>query len=428
MNEITILISNARPPNFEGTETVQIKNIINEINKKNKIKIIWVIFQPLKIQIKESSNEKIINFSDYGNAVEILNEFNPNLVITETEFFSQSIAFVLASKFKKIPVVTYCFVAYIETNILTNIKSRLRLLFSKKVFGETAELEKKSNDSNMIEFNIKKLKFIIETLKEIKYNKIKIYFSITSFILKQFFSTSLVPVEKQIEGKLNLCSNTKWANYLEKNNFEKSTIVVTGDPFLDQLFNKFKNSKPIQNIDINKIKILFCTSPMHEHGYVNKDEEDKIILKTIDNISKNPNFEIAVKIHPSTSSKEEYQKLINNNKIPIYQKEKLAQKLEEFDVMITYGASSAILNAIMLKKPVVFLDVFSYTKNLNLFYNELIAIKCTNLDEISQKIMFSINNEIKHEDYNEYIKMYLEKFDGNSAIRASDAIMSILKD
>ena len=40
----------------------------------------------------------------------------------------------------------------------------------------------------------------------------------------------------------------------------------------------------------------------------------------------------------------------------------------------------------------------------------------------------AINNEIKHEDYNEYIKMYLEKFDGNSAIRASDAIMSILKD
>ena len=428
MNEITILIPNARSPNFEGTETVQIKNIINEINKKNKTKIIWVIFQPSKTQVKENEREQIINFSDYGNAVEILNKFNPDLVITETEFFSQSIAFVLAAKFKKIPVVTYCFVAYVNTNLIINIKSRLRLLFSKKVFGETTELEKKSSDASMIQFNIRKLRFISKTLKEIKYNKIHIYFSIISFILKQFFSTSLVPVEKQIEGKLNLCSNTKWKEYLEKNNFEKSTIVVTGDPYLDQLFIKFKNSKPVQNIETNKIKILFCTSPMHEHGYVSKSEEDEIILKTIDNILKNTNFELAIKIHPSTSSKEEYEKLINDRKILIYQKEKLTEKLEQFDVMITYGASSAILNAIMLKKPVVFLDVFSYTKNLNLFYDKLISIKCTNLDEISQKIMFSINNEIKEENYNEYIKQHLEKFDGNSAIRASNAIMDVLKD
>jgi UDP-N-acetylglucosamine:LPS N-acetylglucosamine transferase len=428
MNEITILIPNARSPNFEGTETVQIKNIINEINKKNKTKIIWVIFQPSKTQVKENEREQIINFSDYGNAVEILNKFNPDLVITETEFFSQSIAFVLAAKFKKIPVVTYCFVSYVNTNLIINIKSRLRLLFSKKVFGEITELEKKSLDTSMIQFNIRKLRFISKTLKEIKYNKIHIYFSIISFILKQFFSTSLVPVEKQIEGKLNLCSNTKWKEYLEKNNFEKSTIVVTGDPYLDQLFIKFKNSKPVQNIETNKIKILFCTSPMNEHGYVSKNEEDKIILKTIDNILKNTNFELGIKIHPSTSSKEEYEKLINDRKIPIYQKEKLTEKLEQFDVMITYGASSAILNAIMLKKPVVFLDVFSYTKNLNLFYDKLISIKCTNLDEISQKIMFSINNEIKEENYNEYIKQHLEKFDGNSAIRASNAIMDVLKD
>jgi len=427
MKEITILIPNSRSPNFEGTETIQIKNILNEMNKKIKTNIIWVIFQPLKIQVKETEREKVINFNDYRSAIEILNKFNPNIVITETEFFSQSIAFVLASKFKKIPVVTYCFGTYVETNIRINIKSRLRLLFSKKVFGQTTELEENVLNDNMMQFNIKKIKFIIKTLEQIKYNKVKIFFSIISFILKQFFSTSLLPVEKQISGKINLCSNTKWAKYLEKNDFKKSSIVVTGDPHLDQLFIKFKNSKPIHNIKSNKIKILFCTSPMHEHGYINKDEEHKIILKVVDNILKNSNFDIAIKIHPSTSSKKEYEELINNVKIPIYQKEKLIEKLDEFDVMITYGASSAILSAIMLKKPIVFLDVFSHTKNLNVFYDELVSIKCTNLDEISQKILFSIKNEIREENYEKYFNLYLEKFDGNSGIRASDAIINILK-
>ena len=166
---------------------------------------------------------------------------------------------------------------------------------------------------------------------------------------------------------------------------------------------------------------------MHEHGYINKDEEHKIILKVVDNILKNSNFDIAIKIHPSTSSKKEYEELINNVKIPIYQKEKLIEKLDEFDVMITYGASSAILSAIMLKKPIVFLDVFSHTKNLNVFYDELVSIKCTNLDEISQKILFSIKNEIREENYEKYFNLYLEKFDGNSGIRASDAIINILK-
>ena len=49
MKELTILIPNARPPHVKGTETEQIKNIINYINKKIQTKLVWVIFQPTKV-------------------------------------------------------------------------------------------------------------------------------------------------------------------------------------------------------------------------------------------------------------------------------------------------------------------------------------------------------------------------------------------
>ena len=81
---------------------------------------------------------------------------------------------------------------------------------------------------------------------------------------------------------------------------------------------------------------------MHEHGYVSKKEENDVILKTIDKIIQNKNFEITLKIHPSTSSKTEYEKLLDKREVKIYQKEDLMDVLPQFNVMITYGASSVI--------------------------------------------------------------------------------------
>ena len=420
MKKLTILIPNSRPPYVKGTETVQIKNIMSHVNEKIQTKLVWVIFQPSKINNYEKFDGEIINFDDYCDAIEIVDKIKPDIILNETEFFTQSVAFGLAAKFRNIPLVTYCLVSYVETSLLFNIRSKLRILFSNDVFLQTTD----SNES-MLKFNQRKLKFIEKTLKKMGYNKMKIIYFLIHFILKQFFAFSYVPVSKLIEGDLNLCSNIKWADYLIKNDFKKSSIVVTGDPYLDTLFLNSKNSDKIKNKP-GITKILFCTSPMHEHGYVSKKEENDVILKTIDKIIQNKNFEITLKIHPSTSSKTEYEKMLDKREIKIYQKEDLMDILPQFNVMITYGASSVIPYAIILKKPIVFLDMFSYTKNLNLFYDELVAVRCDQISELEQKIYQSMKKEINEIHYKKYIEKHLGMFDGKSSARSCESILKFL--
>ena len=414
------MIPSTASPHVKGTETEQIKNIINYINKKIQTKLVWVIFQPTKVNNDKKLNEEIIYFNDYNDAIEIIDEIKPDVILNETEFFSQSIAFGLAAKFRKIPLITYCLVTYTKPNLLFNIKSRLRLLFSDHVFMQTT-----SSNESMLKFNQIKLKFVENTLKKMGYNKTKITFSLIHFILKQFFTFTQVPVNRLIEGDLNLCSSIKWADHLIRHDFKKSSIVVTGDPYLDTLFLKSQNNDMIKNKS-NIIKILFCPSPLHEHGFISRKEESEIILKTIDKITQNKNFEIALKIHPSTSSKADYEEILGGREIEIFQKEDIMDILPQFNVMITYGASLVIPYALILKKPVVFLDVFSAVNDSDLFYDELIAVRCNQISEIEQKIDQSIRKEINEIHYREYIKKHLGLFDGKSSERSGQSILNFL--
>mgnify|MGYP006100670673 CR=1 FL=1 len=415
-----------RSPDQESSEIHQIKSILNELKKKVDVYPIWVVFNADKIvKHEKETDEKIILFNEYSDAIEILDEFNPDLILTEVEFVSHSIVFTLGARFKKIPIVTYCFVEHFNVPFSITLKSRLRI-FRK---GGSLINNETNGDGNLLEkINLKK-NFLKRTLQKIGYNKFRIWKFILFNYNTQLFSKTHggISLHKFSNGELNLCSSELWKNELESAGFNESKIFVVGNPYLNKILSDVNTHNSKYTKSTKNIRILFCASPMHEHGWLTKVEHKKIITHTINRVLTNDNFEIALKIHPSSSSITEYQEILRScqEHIKLYQKENILEVLDHYDIMITYGSSMVMMYGVLLKKPILFLDLHSKIKSLNIFYDKTISTLCMNIDEIIPKIIETDSRKIENASYENFIKKHFVV--SNSSHNSAKKILELLK-
>ena len=429
MESFTILIPSMRPPFSHGIEIIQFKNIIKEIGKKFNVKPIWVIFQPDKIEHEKTSDYEIIYYDNYKNALEILEEKNPDLILFDGDLTCYSISFALAGKFKNIPVVTTFFVTESENNPnFLWAKSRLRILFGNGLMRDegSANTNKEMDPKKfkMLSFGLSEYRFLLRTLKKINYSNFDLLRFMLFFPRFQIFSEQDTVKHPLASGVLNLCSTPKIVKKLKNAGFLDTTIFLCGNPYFDNLFLKRRDySNKLNN---PKTRILFCTSSLHEHGMWSKQKEDNFVINIIKNISENKANEIALKIHPSTSSRKEYEELLqtNNLNITLYQKEDFVTLLAEYDIVICYGQTTAILEGILLNKKIIFIDFFN-EHNLNQFFDESVMTYCSKLNDLDTKIQTSLEKIISKDRYQKYIEKHIGRFDGNCSTLAANEILKI---
>lgn len=429
MKTVTVLIPSMRPPYIHSMEVMQIKNISDKLKEKCNLHIIWVVFQSGRINEIKTDILQIIDFKNYENAIQILDEMKPDLILIDGELSCASITFAMAGRYRKIPLVSMYFVEEFVgfKKRWFAIKSRLRLAISSRVFADVSN-ESKPRKFKMLSFILKEYHFLIKTLSKMDYTIFQLVKFMYTYPRIQLFANSEIPVHELTSGDLNLCSIPHWTKRLETIGLQKSSIALIGNPYFDGLYLQIQESKRTSPSKIDKVRVLFCTSPMHEHGIWTKKEEDEMIIKVIKEVLNHTELEIVIKIHPSSSSIDEYNKLLQNTntKIKIYQKENLIELLSQHDVMITYGSGSQLLDAILFKKPTVFLDLLNKNEKLNLFFDEDVTIQCNSLNELTSKIKYSISKEVNESAYQSYIEKHLGKFDGKSSDRARDAILELL--
>ena len=93
---------------------------------------------------------------------------------------------------------------------------------------------------------------------------------------------------------------------------------------------------------IGKNRLLIATDSLVEHGVWTPKERDifleKLFLKLRDN-----NLEFDLKIHPSSEDKLYYEQILKKLKInsSIFQKENLWEIVDNFNLVISYGATAA---------------------------------------------------------------------------------------
>jgi len=429
MQSLTVLVPINQHPDVQDIINTQFNNIFNKLKEKCNLKLVWVVFQHEKIDEFKSDEKTIISFQNFENALEILDMTKPDLILIHGSLEFGNTAFVLAARFKKIPIVgTYFWhIDFLGSKLnLLAIKSRLRRLFSSKIEGDSFD-KKNSNALGKLQYIFSKYLFLSTTLQKINYSP----FQLLKFILwfTKIRMSQYLLIHNILNGDLNLCSIPKWINELERLGFNKSSLVLVGNPAFDDLLSKI----PPENTNIKnsskRIRILFCPAPLHEHGLIKKNKEYELIVKIISEIMRHSGFEISIKIHPSSSSKNEYEEFLkkSNISIQIYQEDDLVDLIKQHDLMVTYGGSSVTMFGVIRKKPVVFLSFFGKEKKINQFFDENVMTQCNDIRTISEKIFESKSRIISEINYKNYFEKHLGQFDGKSSERIANAILTIIK-
>lgn len=436
MKTITILIPHNKSPYVHDAFTVQCNNICKELQKICNLQIVWAVFTPEKITESETDRFHIVNSRNYRNTLQIIESVNPNLVLINGTLDFHNVETAITARFKNIPLVTIFFwsASQIYWNIsqnkltskLNSIRSRCRNLVSDRVAIDIST-ENKHIRFQAVRFFIKKYFFLLKTLKAINYNifeQINFILSYTKTVL-----LALSPVNKIIRGDVNLCSVEEWRKVLSELGFDESSIFVVGDTYFDTLYSETYNNQPKPTIDVNRTRVLFCTSTLYEHGLCSEKEEYALISSVVAEISNHNEFEIGIKIHPSTASREKYEQLLRNfpREVKIYQKENLTELINKYDVMVTYGGTSAIFYGIVNRKPVVVLNFFNTATSCNLFQDKEVTTECNSISDLILKIKESKSLVVPEINYRKYIERHLGKFDGKNSERSADIILNIFQ-
>ena len=210
-------------------------------------------------------------------------------------------------------------------------------------------------------------------------------------------------------------------------NFVDSSIFVVGDPYYDG--HNIINEKIISKKKSEKYSVLFCPSSNHEHGLCSMNKEFNLIIDTINIIQKH-DVEIALKIHPSSSRMDEYVNMLKgkiSKPIHIFQSENLIDLFDNYDIMLTYGGTAAIHDAVLVGKPIVNLDIDKKLTGQVIHYDEKIIIHCKNLDSLIQDIQVSYNKIITPKDIESFFQKYLGYSKIKPSVKISDIILSFIK-
>ena len=425
MKKITILIPKIKPPNISDIVTTQIENILSELSNQFSLNVVWLIFQPTTFSDYSFKTYQVVDYHKYDNAVDVIDKIQPDLIINEVRLGINGICFGISSKYRKIPNITITPTGKSEFFSTTfSTKSNFQLIFSDKVIADTSN--NKPKKLAMLKYSIHRYGFLLKSLKNSGYGLMDVLKFILFYPRFQISSKAYPALHKITSGNLNFCFNEHWFGRLLDAEFDKSTLMLVGDPAFDDLYDDNQNHTN-DKFDSDKTRILFCPTPMHEHGWLTKVEEDNLILKIIKEVRKYPKFEISLKIHPSSSSHDEYESLLKslNPPITLFQKENIMLLLKEFDAMLTYGSSNVILNGILSKTPVVLFNFDQKNKLSRLNDSEVIK-ECNDMAELHSQLS-SIKNPVSKEILENYIKSQIGIFDGKNSQRIAKCIEKLIK-
>ena len=396
-------------------ENLQFQNILNKLGKKIDIEELWILIEPSLENFEKFEklkfNYKEIEEYETNDLVSILDNEKPDVILigNDYDFFIRS--FIIAAKYRKIPIVLLLSVPtsrnYLDKMDFSMIKGKI------------------DTNKNRIGHIANKIMLMLSTYRKTGKN----IFSLIKILLNEI---NIIFSHYQPWGEygcdLVLVTSMEWKKHLENKKIS-SKIEVIGYPTMDDVYLKISEIQKNDNLRKTNMEFLLLTTPMVEHGLWTEKEWIETIEKIITEIqNKFPSSKIKLKIHPISESLEKYTKLIKKfgKNIEIFQREDLIKIINKSDFVITYGQSSSILQAALLEKPIIFVNLFDYPLEKMPFLKEGIGIEVNDISKL-QDIVSNISQKDIENNIRNYINKHLYKFDGNVSERAADAIMKIMK-
>ena len=390
-------------------KNVTLELVIKELVKEN-VEIKWLLVDPEIDTIGKEKNE--INFRDFEdyqtqNVMEILEEEKPKVVLllNDYDFFIRS--FIPTAKCLGIPTV---------------------LFFSSIIDDETEKMNSYLIKNRILDLNKRKKKLLKNYFFMLKNFRIAGH-SYTK-LLKIIYLDLTIPFKYfmpwgNYECDIILTAGEGWAKKLKRLNV-KSKIIITGHPQMDQVFEKISISKKKIMKD-KKTNIVLMTTPLLEHGMIEKEKWKSMIKDIILSCLELKNSNLVIKIHPTSEKIENYKEILRELKvdIPIFQKENLGDIVSISDYVITYGVSSGTHYGIFSKKPVIVYNPINMSLDDMPFVREGLATELKNIKKLPDLLNTIL--PANDEKIEKFISKYMYKFDGKSAFRVSREILKLMK-
>jgi len=426
MQELRILVGRHYGWDGKHETSIILDNILPILRNKFKVKITWFFYLPERMNNSRPHNldEDFVDIHDFDNALEVLKKVKPDLVF-DNEFPSLiDLAIDTAAKYLQIPVVS-------RMNASTEFKiSRKELLttFIPSFFQGSMPFEENQKKQFMRRgrFFLYKYWFLLKTLRATHMNLAKTLKHF--FIVLNWHMSYKVPyIDSRFANTLHFLESENLVEKCLKAGYERSSLIITGNPIYDETFKKYASFKP--EIKKEKIRVLFAPLQNYESGVWTKKQRDFAITEIVKNISNRNDFSLFVKLHPSSQVYSEYESIIHkiNPSVPIYQKETIIDFIDKSDVVISFvPISSVAIYTLIAHKPLILCNFFGYEKDF--FLRRNLGVECKYPSDINSLIERSIkSNFIPDDRVDNFIREFLYKPDGLASERVCEAIAELVK-
>lgn len=422
---IKILISHHTTPDVKTLRTMIFDKVVPAMRSKMDIDVIWLVYMPDKLKSIFKESKKVLDIHDFGNALDLIKRVNPDIIYAAAYPNLPDYALSIAGKYLKIPVIADVVnQVLVEDSLSKMFKLNISAFFEKSVPTDTNENTRQFMRRGR--FWTYKYKFLLKT-------QLAIGMSIPE-IIKNFFT--IIQVHFSIWKKMNDPRFSVDYHFVEgelllrkliEDGYKESSLILTGNPAYDYVFDEIQKVQPTVKKD-SKIRVLLLTHSMYEHGFWTRKQRDEVVTGIVNEICKHKDkMSLVVKIHPSSENLADYQSLITpiDPSIPIIQKGDVLEFIQASDVVIVYSTSSAPIQTLVLKKPIVMI-------NLNLkgdiMLESGLVQECTNATNIITSINEVLaSNPATEKKVDTFIRNYLYKLDGLSHERMSNKIIEIVK-
>ena len=433
MESIKILIPINKSPHSNDLMTDQAKNICKSLSSKCDIHIIWAIF-PSNVahhlwdneeEVRVGKKIEIVKAKDFRNAVDLIKQVNPNIIMVNGSIDFHNVECNLAGKFLKIPTVILFFrnrKTAISISKKSVLKTRMRGLFYRYQSKNGKEVF-----DWLVPFYFNQYIYFFKTLRATNLGILKSLQNSVKHFQSIIFSYN--PISFLLEGKLNFCVNEDWKNELEEAGFDKSTITVAGDPYFEY---NYKNTKKNQVLENHKNKIMLCTSALSNHSFCSKNEEMQFIINICNKILEHDENELIIKIHPSTENLYDFEEKVLpklSKEIKIFQKENMLEIIKQNDIVISYSGSGAIRDGVISGKPVINLKFGIADKWFqDVYVDDKLIIQCDKIEKMQKLIIENKNINFQKEDLEKFIQKYIGYFAGKSSDIYAARILNEIKE
>jgi len=427
-----ILVPTYVMPNVKHGRTNLINSVLPYLREKTNTEIIWIVFQPDKILKQKTNGLSIYDIHDFSNAVNLLRITKPDCVIVTSTTDAIQLSISIAANFLKIPLISIYLFNYNYMGVssafttIENFEISLQKFFSKQT---STDKENQKKSFRRGKFILYKHNFLRKTRKTITGN----YFNALLFTLKELFTQTLGKPKNYNElANLHLLSDNSWLKPLVNLGINKDKLIVTGNPYWDKLFQKLEEIKYKHTQKKSNINILVITDALVEHGIWTPKKRDAFLGKLFDKLKKETNISFSIKIHPSSEDRYYYDTFFHERKtkIRIFQKEDLWDIINDFDLVISYGSTTAQTELVAMGMKILLLDAnvsLTPAHLVNEGISSGIVSNCESFSDIIPSIHKLLENKIEITKNLIKERNQLFQSDGKASERVANAILKIVK-